>query len=60
MSGVNQAIVTIDNDQRDPSKEYDWNIKGLGETLRKIKNFDYFSRNNTVMWIKTCMVTLSL
>lgn len=45
MSGVDQAIVTIDNDQRDPSKEYDWNIKGLGETLRKVKILDYFSRN---------------
>lgn len=32
MTGVDQAVVTVDNDKRAPSKEYDRSIKGLGVT----------------------------
>lgn len=32
MTGMDEAVVTADNDKRAPSKEYDWSIKGLGAT----------------------------
>lgn len=51
------------NDKRGPSKEGDWNIRGLGETLRKIKIFGIlaeivFFLYFTVLQSKTCMVLL--